>query len=141
MRIWCLFGIHLVPIWGRTRLEFEGFSAMAALTLSHCAAAVSTAGAHRCSEMVGSARTKVASFAGLRSEAFAPKLEKSLRDAVAAVPSAKTGCGGALAASMVVAPAVRGTDVEFQTEVFKKEKITPAGRDEVSRLLVRSSGI
>jgi ketol-acid reductoisomerase len=36
----------------------------------------------------------------------------------------------------VAAPAVRGADVEFQTEVFKKEKITPAGRDEVSRILV-----
>jgi ketol-acid reductoisomerase len=31
---------------------------------------------------------------------------------------------------MVATPAVRGVDVEFQTEIFKKEKIIPAGRDE-----------
>jgi ketol-acid reductoisomerase len=60
--------------------------------------------------------------------AFAPKLEKSLKDAVAAVAGKRRG--GAMAASMVATPAVRGTDVEFSTEIFKKEKITPAGRDE-----------
>ncbi|KAG0601673.1 hypothetical protein M758_11G130800 [Ceratodon purpureus] len=104
---------------------------MAAVTLSHCAAAASTAVAQRSSEMVGSAGAKVASFAGLRSVAFMPKLERSLRDAVAAVPaSRRSGRGGAMAASMVASPAVRGTDVEFQTEIFKKEKITPAGREE-----------
>jgi ketol-acid reductoisomerase len=104
---------------------------MAAVTLSHCAAAASTAVAQRSSEMVGIAGAKVASFAGLRSVAFAPKLERSLREAVAAVPSSRrSGRGGAMVASMVASPAVRGADVEFQTEVFKKEKITPAGRDE-----------
>ncbi|KAG0557491.1 hypothetical protein KC19_11G134700 [Ceratodon purpureus] len=104
---------------------------MAAVTLSHCAAAASTAVAQRSSEMVGSAGAKVASFAGLRSVAFMPKLERSLRDAVAAVPaSRRSGRGGAMVASMVASPAVRGTDVEFQTEIFKKEKITPAGREE-----------
>ncbi|KAG0608193.1 hypothetical protein M758_8G086300 [Ceratodon purpureus] len=100
---------------------------MAAVTLSHCAAA-STAVSHRATEVVGSAGVKVASFAGLRSVAFGAKVERSLRDAVAAVPARRNG--GALAASMVAAPAVRGADVEFQTEIFKKEKITPAGRDE-----------
>ena len=73
------------------------------------------------------ASAKMASFSGLRSLAFAPKLEKSLR---AAVPAGRRR-GGAMVASMVAAPAVRGADVEFLTETFKKEKITPAGRDEV----------
>lgn len=36
-----------------------------------------------------------------------------------------------MAAQMVAAPATRGADVEFSTDVFTKEKITPAGRDEV----------
>lgn len=100
---------------------------MAAAILSHCAAAATAAvsSTHRSTEMVG---TKVASFAGLRSVAFAPKLERSLRDAVKAVPASRRA--GALAASMVAAPAVRGADVEFQTEIFNKEKITLAGRDE-----------
>lgn len=104
---------------------------MAAATLSHCAAAAAAAtSTHRSTEMAGA---KVASFAGLRSVAFAPKLERSLRDAVAAVPASRRGGrAGALVASMVAAPAVRGADVEFQTEIFNKEKITPAGRDEVS---------
>jgi ketol-acid reductoisomerase len=35
-----------------------------------------------------------------------------------------------MAAQMVAAPATRGADVEFTTDVFTKEKITPAGRDE-----------
>jgi ketol-acid reductoisomerase len=70
----------------------------------------------------------MASFSGLRTVAFAPKLEKSLSASVAAVPSRMRG--GAIAASMVASPALRGADVEFQSEVFKKEKITPAGRDE-----------
>lgn len=102
---------------------------MAAAILSHCAAAATAAvsSTHRSTEMVG---TKVASFAGLRSVAFAPKLERSLRDAVTAVPASRRA--GALAASMVAAPAVRGADVEFQTEIFNKEKITLAGRDEVN---------
>ncbi|XP_024359537.1 ketol-acid reductoisomerase, chloroplastic [Physcomitrium patens] len=101
---------------------------MAAVTLSHCATA-SAGVAHRSSEtVVGSANAKMASFSGLRIVAFAPKLEKSLSAAVAAVPSRMRG--GAIAASMVASPALRGADVEFQSEVFKKEKITPAGRDE-----------
>lgn len=100
---------------------------MAAVTLSHCAAPSSSV-AHRSSEVLGSAGPKMTSFAGLRSVAFAPKLEKSLRNAVAAVPCWRRG--GAMSINMVATPAVRGVDVEFQTEIFKKEKITPAGRDE-----------
>ena len=106
---------------------------MAAVTLSHCAAAASTAAAQRSTEVVGSAGARMSSFAGLRSVGLAPKLERSLREAVAAVPASRRSArGGAMVASMVAAPAVRGTDVEFQTEVFKKEKITPGGREEVS---------
>jgi ketol-acid reductoisomerase len=103
---------------------------MAAMTLSHCAASASTAAVaqQRSSEAMMTGST-VASFSGLRSVAFAPKLERSLRDAVATVPAARRG-GGALAASMVASPTVRGANVEFHTEVFKKENITPAGRDE-----------
>lgn len=70
------------------------------------------------------------SFSGLRTVAFVPKLKKSLCDAVA-VAGRRSGRAGAMVASMVAAPAVRGTDVEFHTETFTKEKITPAGRDEV----------
>lgn len=69
------------------------------------------------------------SFGGLRPLPSSTKLEKSLRDAVTAVPSSRRG--GAMAAQMVAAPATRGADVEFTTDVFTKEKITPAGRDEV----------
>jgi hypothetical protein len=88
---------------------------MAAVTLSYCAAASTAAAvAHRGSgETVGSVGVKVASFAGLRS----------------------------VAATMVAAPAVRGADVEFQTETFKKEKITLAGRDEVSSVAFWVNGI
>jgi len=105
---------------------------MAAVTLSQCAVAATSG--HRSSEMVVGA--KMGTFAGLRSVAFAPKLEKSLRDAVAAVPVSRSGGrAGVLGASMVAAPVVRGADVEFQTEIFNKEKITLAGRDEVSWIL------
>jgi hypothetical protein len=116
---------------------------MAAVTLSYCAAASTAAAvAHRGSgETVGSVGVKVASFAGLRSVAFGAKVERSLRDAVAAVPSRSSGRGGAVAATMVAAPAVRGADVEFQTETFKKEKITLAGRDEVSSVAFWVNGI
>lgn len=109
---------------------------MAAVTLSRSVAAASTAAVvPRSSDMAGSAAAaRMASFSGLRSVAFAPKLEKSLKDAVAAVAGKRRG--GAMAASMVATPAVRGTDVEFSTEIFKKEKITPAGRDEVSRFRI-----
>lgn len=112
---------------------------MAAVTLSHCAGAAAAATvAHRSTEMGGSVGAKMGSFAGLRSVAFAPKLGKSLREAVAA--SRRGGRAGALVASMVAAPAVRGADVEFQTEVFNKEKITPAGRDEVSSITTSGVG-
>jgi ketol-acid reductoisomerase len=79
---------------------------------------------HCSTEVVASA--KIATFSGLKSVTFAPKIEKSLR---AAVPAGRRN-GGAMVASMVASPAVRGADVEFQTEIFSKEKITPAGRDE-----------
>lgn len=69
------------------------------------------------------------SFGGLRPLPASTKMEKSLRDALKAVPASRRG--GAMAAQMVAAPATRGADVEFTTDVFTKEKITPAGRDEV----------
>lgn len=94
---------------------------MATMRMCHRSAPL----AHCSTEVVASA--KIASFSGLRSVAFAPKLEKSLR---AAVPAGRRN-GGAMVASMVASPAVRGADVEFQTEIFSKEKITLAGRDEV----------
>jgi ketol-acid reductoisomerase len=48
---------------------------------------------------------------------------------VTAVPASRRG--GAMAAQMVAAPATRGADVEFNTDVFRKDKIILAGRDEV----------
>jgi hypothetical protein len=49
-----------------------------------------------------------------------------------AASSRKNGGSAALAVQAVAAPAIRrGAEVEFDTEVFKKEKITLAGGDEV----------
>lgn len=48
----------------------------------------------------------------------------------AAMHLKKAVAGGALAATMVMAPTKRGAEVEYETKVFRKEKITLAGKDE-----------
>ena len=106
---------------------------MSALTLARSAAALApralaVVSSESSSSSAGcSSRPQLRPFEGLRGQVT---LERSLRDAVAAVTVPRRGRGGALVASMVAAPVTRGTDVEFHTKVFKKEKITPPGREE-----------
>lgn len=80
---------------------------------------------------------RLRSFEGLKESQKGVFVEKkktiSLKDAVAAVPLKRAGGGGALCAHMVAVPATatRGADIEFSSDVFKKEKVSLAGRDEV----------
>lgn len=72
------------------------------------------------------------SFVGLHSHHFASVATKAQKCAA----SRKNGAGAPLSVQAVAAPAIRrGAEVEFETEVFKKEKISLAGGDEVCVLL------
>ena len=59
------------------------------------------------------------------------------RISLSAVPSSRGN--GAMTCSMVVAPAKRGAEVEFETSLFKKEKVNFAGHEEVIIFLIFSS--
>ncbi|KAH9556190.1 hypothetical protein CY35_07G013100 [Sphagnum magellanicum] len=78
-------------------------------------------------------KLRLRSFEGLKSQGVFLDKTRSLKDTVlSAVSRRRGGGGGALCAHMVAVPATstRGADIEFNTDVFKKEKITLAGRDE-----------
>ena len=51
------------------------------------------------------------------------------RISFSAAPSSRGN--GAMTCSMVIAPAKRGAEVEFETSLFKKEKVNFAGHEEV----------
>jgi ketol-acid reductoisomerase len=81
-------------------------------------------------------KLRLRSFEGLKSQGVFLDKTRSLKDTVLATVSRRRGGGGgALCAHMVAVPATstRGADIEFNTDVFKKEKVTLAGRDEVGR--------
>ncbi|BBM98371.1 ketol-acid reductoisomerase [Marchantia polymorpha subsp. ruderalis] len=78
----------------------------------------------------GAMQQQIRSFDGLHRHQLliAKTAEKCLR---AAVPAARNGRkGGAMCTQAVAMPATRGTEVVFESKVFKKEKITLAGGDE-----------
>jgi len=115
---------------------------MAGVTLSRTAALVPCAsqqqhGAHRSDASENCNKLRLRAFEGLQESQKGVFVEKkktmSLNNAVAAVPLKRAGGGGALCAHMVAVPATatRGADIEFSSDVFKKEKVGLAGRDEV----------
>eukprot|EP00271_Cylindrocystis_brebissonii_P011765 TRINITY_DN29702_c0_g1_i1.p1 TRINITY_DN29702_c0_g1~~TRINITY_DN29702_c0_g1_i1.p1 ORF type:complete len:663 (-),score=154.42 TRINITY_DN29702_c0_g1_i1:332-2134(-) len=55
---------------------------------------------------------------------------REFSEAVRSAAPSRRRAAGALTAQMVVAPAKRGAEVEFETKVFKKEKVIMAGREE-----------
>lgn len=76
----------------------------------------------KCASFQGSDLLNEKSFLGASKASEWKQIFKSLR----------TQCpSGAAGAQMVAATSKRGAEVEFETSVFKKEKINLAGREEV----------
>lgn len=67
---------------------------------------------------------------------FLSSSSKNLASLAAQVPPAAIGGGSALGARMVSMPAIKPlTSLDFDTSVFKKEKVNLAGHDEVILLI------
>ncbi|KAL2653852.1 hypothetical protein R1flu_021980 [Riccia fluitans] len=98
--------------------------------LSSSLAALQSRDARAASSSNGAAQQQMRSFEGLhRHQLHATKTAEKCRRA--AVPITRSGRrGGALCTQAVAMPATRGTEVQFESKVFKKEKITLAGGDE-----------
>jgi len=120
----------------RNSTELCTQNSMAGVILSHTAALVPCAsqhqhGAHRSDASENYDKLRLRSFEGLKESQKGVFVEKkktmSLKDAVAAVPLKRAGGaggGGALCAHMVAVPATatRGADIEFSSDLVKKEK-------------------
>jgi len=119
----------------RNSTELCTQNSMAGVTLSRIAALVPCAsqqqhGAHRSDASENCDKLRLRSFEGLKESqkgVFVEKKNMSLKDAVAAVPLKRAGGAGggrALCAHMVAVPATatRGADIEFSSDLVKKEK-------------------
>lgn len=131
---WCFRGSHKRTARGLGGSSRRGMAAMAISSAAASAQAVltgHTSGAgDKTSPTAHCLLRPLRIFEGLRAA------DRSNPNGLAAffpVAAAKRGGhGGALCARAVVSsPATRGVDVQFETQVFKKERITLAGRDEV----------
>eukprot|EP00897_Mesotaenium_endlicherianum_P009340 jgi/Mesen1/8434/ME000475S07695 len=104
---------------------------MAALTHTLCGLSQPATFAGR-SEIAAKVNCTPAGVALPRFEGLsqAKLVSKSQKKSFLKASKVKAGNGGAMAAHMVAAPAKRGAEVEFESSIFNKEKVTMAGRDE-----------
>ncbi|CAF2048440.1 BnaA09g55140D [Brassica napus] len=93
------------------------------------AATSSIASPLSCPSLSSSLRSSKATSFALPSISFVSSTSKSLRSLTATVPG--NGTGSSLSARMVASSAVRApVSLDFETSVFKKEKVSLAGYDE-----------